>query len=114
MQADGDVFPDAVVEGGRAPGRQEEHHAYRLPEVVKLQACGADGGQDASVGDRTSGDGKFTCTEDEVGVRCCAGGGTGLKGHFDIFGKGKYGLEKKLPKRISHNEKCDVGFVCAG
>ena len=33
---------------------------------------------------------------------------------FDTFGREEYELEEKLPKRISHNEKCDVGFVCAG
>jgi len=98
MQADGDVFPDAVVEGGRAPGRQEEHHTYRLPKIVKLQACGADGGQDASVGDRTSGDGKFTRTEDEVGMRCCAGGRTELGGHSTRSEKKSMNWKKNYPK----------------
>jgi len=36
------VFSDAVVERSRFPGVGEEHHGDCLPEIVKLEASGAD------------------------------------------------------------------------
>jgi hypothetical protein len=51
-----------------------------LAEVVKLETRGADGGQDAGVGDGARGDGEFAGAENEVAVSCCSRGAldTGL------------------------------------
>jgi hypothetical protein len=43
-----------------------------LSEVVELEAGGADGGEDAGVGDGSGWDGEFARAEDEVGMCCCA------------------------------------------
>ena len=85
MQADGDIFLDAVVEGGGLPVVEEEDHGHGLAEVVELQARGADGGEDAGVRDGARGDGEFAGAQDEVGVCCCSAAssacGVGIEGN---------------------------------
>ena len=72
VQSNARILGDAVVEGGGLPVIQEEDHGHGLPEVVELQARGADGGQDGGVGDGARGDGEFARAQDEVGVRRCS------------------------------------------
>jgi len=86
VEADCTVFPDAVVEGGGPPGVGKEDHGDGLAEVVELETCGANGGEDGGVGDCGEGDLERAGAEDEVGVGCCA-------------------------KWISYDEKCDVDVL---
>ena len=78
MQTYSAVLLDAIIEAGGFPGGREEWHGDRLAEVVELQACAADGGEDGGVVDGMGGDGEGAGAEEEVGVRRCA------VGHFSV------------------------------
>lgn len=79
MQAYSAVLLDAIVEAGGLPRGREEWHGDRLAEVVELQACAADGGEDGSVVDGVGGDGEGAGAEEEVGVRCCSIGESSVR-----------------------------------
>lgn len=68
MQADRNIFFYAIVEGGGLPVVEEEDHGYGLSEVVELQASGANGSENAGIGNRTGGNGEFAGTEDKVSM----------------------------------------------
>lgn len=72
MQADGSILADAVVEGGGFPVLEEEDHGDGLPEVVELEARGADGGENAGIRNGAGGNGEFAGAQDEVGVCRCS------------------------------------------
>lgn len=78
MQTYSAVLLDAIIEAGGFPGGREEWHGDRLAEVVELQACAADGGEDGGVVDGVGRDREGAGAEEEVGVRCCA------VGHFSV------------------------------
>lgn len=46
MQTDLPIFAHAIVKRRRFPALGEEHHADGLAEVVELEACGANSGED--------------------------------------------------------------------